>query len=211
MRFVAAVLLSFSSCALAQGSAAVETCRAYARQELKRDEVRAKDVVIERDASLTLERYGRKLGTQPVSSVLTGYGTVVYENAPSTALAFVCLLADEKRAVFFQWMPRENAPALGQCRRSSEPRGCLEALLGMAEADLTQFYALRFQEARERDSKGQDERSVLAYRKSNEEWLQYRDAECARQRDLAPQGASAQDFELACRVDLTRRRAIDMR
>jgi hypothetical protein len=189
---------------------AVETCRAYALKEARRDGGQARTVVIERDASLTIERYTRRVGSQMVSSILLGNGAVVYEGAPSAELSFLCMLADEKRAVFFAWQARPNAPALSQCVRSEDLRGkahdCLELLLRVAEQDLALVYAFRFQEANERG-----ERSLVAYRKSNDEWREYRDAECTRRRDLAHAGVTPEDFELGCRIDLTRRRALDMR
>jgi hypothetical protein len=70
----------------------------------------------------------------------------------------------------------------------------------IAESELGQIYAVRFQEANERG-----EAAVATYRKANDEWRQYRDAECQRQ------GDAGADRQLACIVDLTRRRAWDMR
>jgi uncharacterized protein YecT (DUF1311 family) len=212
MRFF--FLVAFAACSpgvLAQyRGPAIEACRAYAMKELKRDGTQAKAVVIERDSNLSFEREARKVGSQPVSSILTGNGAVVFEGAPSAELSFLCLLADEKRPVFFAWQPRPNAPALAQCTRTdglrSKAGGCLELLLRVAEQDLSQVYAYRFQEANERG-----EKSVAAYRKANDEWREYRDAECARRRELTPSGVSAEDFQAACMVELTRRRALDMR
>ena len=43
--------------------------------------------------------------------------------APSAELAFICLLADDKRAVFFEWLPRANASAMAQCTRDDARRG----------------------------------------------------------------------------------------
>jgi uncharacterized protein YecT (DUF1311 family) len=189
---------------------AVEACRAFALKELQREGNQAKAVAIERDGSLSMERYGRKVGSQPVSSVLTGNGAVVYEGTPSAELSFLCLLADEKRPVFFAWQPRSNAPVLAQCARSEglrgKERGCLELLLQVAEQDLSQVYAYRFQEANERG-----EKSLAAYRKANDEWRQYRDAECARRGELPPSGVSPENYQAACMVELTRRRMLDMR
>jgi len=84
-------------------------------------------------------------------------------------------------------------------------RPCLETLRQSAEAELGQLYAARFQEANARG-----EAALAAYRKSNEEWRQYRDAECQRRRDIGGAG-DADERQLACIVDLTRRRAQDMR
>lgn len=181
---------------------AVEACRAYALKESKRDGGTAKEVIFEKDRNLLIERYTRKVGNQLVSSILTGNGAVVYPGAPSAELSFMCLLANDKTPVFFNWMPRQDVAALAQCTRDDSLRGksrsCLEGLLQVAEADLGQLYALRFQEANERG-----EAAVAIYRKSNDEWRQYRDAECQRR--------EGEERQLACVVDLTRRRAWDMR
>jgi uncharacterized protein YecT (DUF1311 family) len=199
----------FHSKAQYQGPA-VEACRAYALKDLHRGGANANAVVLERDSSLNLERYGGKVGNQPVSSILTGNGAVVYEGTPSAELSFICLLADEKRPVFFSWQARPNPPALAQCVRSESLRGkerdCLELLLRTAEQDLMQVYAYRFQEANERG-----EKSLAAYRKANDEWREYREAECARRREATPAGASPDDVHAACMVELTRRRSLDMR
>lgn len=188
---------------------AVEACRAYAKKELAREGANG-DVVIERDASLLMERYARKLGSQPVSSILTGHGAVVLDESPSVELSFICLLADEKRPVFFNWLPAQAPSAMAQCRRSGEIRkqaqSCLDLLLRTAEMDLSTVYAHRFQEANARG-----EKALAAYRASNAEWLQYRDAECRRRQDLAPAGVSPEHYHVACVVELTRRRALDMR
>ena len=214
MRFLVLFLLAGPAFAQYSGPA-VEACRAYAKQELARDGSRAKDVVFERDQELSLERYTRKVGNQFVSSILRGNGAVVLEGAPSAELAFVCLLADDKRAVFFEWLPRPNASALAQCTRDealrAKPRPCLEVLLQVAENDLTQAYAIRFQDARERDHGTGKEESVNVFRRANDEWRQYRDAECSRRRETVPQGVSPDDYQMACMIELTRRRALDMK
>ena len=194
---------------------AVDACLAFAKAELKRDGARAKDVVIVKDAALDIQRYTRKLGSQFVSSILTGNGAVVLDGSPSAELSFICLLADDKRALFFEWLRHPDARPLAQCTRDDalrrNPRKCLETLLVVAEADLTQIYALQFQEARERDDQARNENAATSFRKANDEWKQYRDAECARRRDHSPKDIAADDYQLACTVELTRRRAMDMR
>jgi uncharacterized protein YecT (DUF1311 family) len=211
------LLLACTGNALAQyNGPAVETCRAYARQDVARDGARVRDVVFERDQDLSIARYTRKVGNQFVSSLLRGNGAVVYDGTPSAEFSFVCLLADDKRAVFFEWLPRQNVPSLTQCTRDAalrdKPRPCLETLLQVAEQDLLQRSAVLFQQARERDQDdGGAEKAAEAFRKANSEWRQYRDAECARRRDSAAKGVSPEDQHLSCLVDLTRRRSFDMR
>ena len=216
MRPLAFLLFFFSASAFAQyNGPAVEACRAFAKQEAVRDGTRAKDIVFERDQNLQIERYTRKLGNQFVSSILRGNGAVVLEGAPSAELSFICLLADDKRALFFDWLPRVNAPAMAQCTRDGatrdKPRPCLETLLQVAENDLMQSYAMHFQDARERDHSAGNENAVTSFRKANDEWRQYRDAECARRRENTPKTVSPDDHQLACMIELTRRRALDMR
>ena len=205
MRYAALILLFLCNAAAAQYSGpAVNACLDYAKREQKQE------IVIERDQSLLIERYTKKVGNQFVSSILTGNGAVVYEGAPSAELAFICLLASDRQAVFFEWMPRVNVPAAMHCLRHESlrknQRACYDLLLRVAEQDLTLIYAERFQEANQRG-----EAALAAFRKSNDEWRQYRDAECARRRDFAPAGVSPDDYVAACGIELTRRRVQDMR
>jgi uncharacterized protein YecT (DUF1311 family) len=211
MRLLAAGLVLACGCAFAQSEkAALEACRAYAKGEAAREGTRASDIVLERDTGLHLERAPRKLGSQPMSGFLTGNGAVVFADAPSAELSFICLLADDKRPVFFSWLPRRQVSALTQCVRSEplrrNPGQCLEILERFADDELLHLYAQEYQDA---TARGSD--AVAAYRKANDAWRAYRDAECARRRAEAPQGVSPDDLQRACVIDLTRRRALDLR
>ena len=201
----ALLLVLAASSAFAQyDGPAVASCRSYALNELKRGGGSVSEVVMVADRNLLIQRYTRKVGSQFVSSMLSGNGSIVYPGSPTAELSFVCLLADDKRPVFFAWLPRQDTSTLAQCTRDeslrARPRGCLEMLQQIAESELGQLYAERFQEANARG-----EAAIAAYRKSNEEWRQYRDAECERQ------GGGDEERGIACVVDLTRRRAWDMR
>jgi len=211
MRLLAFLLCVLPAAAFAQYQGpAVEACRAYAKRESAREGATVKDIVFERDAYLLVERYTRKVGSQFVSSVLTGNGAVVLDNAPSIELSFICLLASDKQPVFFNWLPRQNVSIFVQCTRDektrAQPRRCLDILQRAADDELGQLYAERFQEA---NAKG--DTILAAYRKSNDEWREYREAECRRRRDFTPSGFSPDDFQAACMIELTRRRALDMR
>jgi len=104
---VLAALLSITGSSLAQyDGPAVETCRAYAKREISFYGSKAADVVFKRDQALTIERYTRDVGSQFVSSVLMGNGVLVMKDGVKDEQPFICLLADEKRAVFFYWLPR---------------------------------------------------------------------------------------------------------
>jgi uncharacterized protein YecT (DUF1311 family) len=205
MRALVAGLLLASGGAMAQyDGPAVEACRALA----KRQQEGKAEVVIDRDDRLQLARRARKAGSQPVSAVLTGNGAIVLSGAPSAELAFVCLLSDEKRAVYFDWLPRGGASALAACTRDpglrERAQACLEGLQQTAEQELQEVYARRFQQANESGGAALD-----TYRRSNDAWRAYVDAECARRGAQA--GGKAAQVELACRVELIRRRAAEMR
>jgi uncharacterized protein YecT (DUF1311 family) len=161
--------------------------------------------VFDHDSALNIDRYTAKVGTQFVSSLLYGNGAIVYGGgAPAVEMTFVCLLADEKRAVFFYWFPRRDAPALAQCRRSgaSDTGKCLDTLLTIAEQELGALYTKHGADARQTDAKVGDENASAAFRRGADAWKVYRDAECARR----PTG----DERKACMLDLTRRRALDL-
>ena len=183
----------------------VETCRAYGEREVKKTGGGVKGLVFDRDAALAIERYTRKLGSQFVSSVLTGNGAITRSVGPAVELSFVCLLASEKQALFFHWEPRKDAPALAQCKRSAAVGDCLQVLLDLAERDLVEVAAFRFQDSLEADAKAGNENASSAYRNSAAAWRTYRDAECARR------GAGGSDEWRACMLDLTRRRYLDLR
>jgi hypothetical protein len=191
--------------ALAQYSGpAVQTCRAYGERELKKGGGEVGRLVFDRDRALLIDKYARKLGSQFVSSVLSGNGAITRPAGPAVELSFVCLLANEKRALFFTWTPRREAPALAQCRRGGAPGECLQLLLQVAERDLLEVAATRFQESLEADAKAGNENASSGYRNAAAAWRGYRDAECARR------GAAGSDEWRGCMADLTRRRYLDL-
>jgi len=211
MKGVVFLLLMLAVPAKAQYSGpAVDSCLSFAAGELRQGGTTSAKVVFDRDRDLSIERHTRKAGSQFVSSLLIGNGAIVYPQGAPIEISFVCLLADEKRAVFFTWMPRRDAPVLAQCRRSAEFANCLDGLLQVAEQDLIALYSRHFVEAREADSKAGNESAVTAFRRSADAWRAYREAECAR-RPAPSTGGGSGDAGKACLVELTRRRALDLR
>lgn len=213
---LALALLAAPAVALAGAAGdAADACRAYARNELERGGARVEDVVIDRDRDLLLQHYGRAVGRQRVDAVLTGNGAVVYEATPGVELSFVCLLAPKARPVFFHWLPRRNAPALAQCRRSAAlragPHACLEKLLLVEERELARLYTERLQDARARDAAAGGDSAYRALSESNRAWREYRDAECARRAARGGTHRDAANISLACKVELSRLRGAEMR
>lgn len=182
----------------------VETCRTYAERELRKENSKIQSIVFERDQNLNIDRYTRNVGNQFVSSLLYGNGAIVYAGTLAVEMSFLCLLADDKRAVFFNWFPRRDAPSLAQCRRSGGSAGeCLDSLLAIADQELTELYAKHTVEARQADAKAGDQNASTMFQRSVDSWRAYRDAECGRR--------AAGEERKACILDLTRRRALDLR
>ena len=183
---------------------ALEACRAHGERELRKVGADVKALAFDNDRHLVFARESRKLGSQPIGASLSGHGAIVRATGPAVEMAFVCLLASDKRALWFHWLPRRDAPALGQCGRSADTGACLQLLLDLAERDLLEKAAFRFQESLEADAQAGNEAASSAYRDSAAAWRNYRDLECARR------GPAGSDAWRACRVDLTRWRYLDL-
>jgi len=184
---------------------AVETCRTHGERELKKGSADVKALVFDRDRALHIERTARKMGSQSVSSILSGNGAIARSAGPAVELSFVCLLANDKQALLFHWVPRPAASSLAQCRRSAAAGDCLQLLLDVAERDLVEAAAFRFQDSLEADAKAGNENASNTYRNAAAAWRAYRDAECARR------GAGGGEEWRGCMVDLTKRRYLDLR
>ena len=173
---------------------------------MRKGTAKIQSVIFDKDRDLNIDRYTAKVGSQFVSSLLYGNGAIVYGGGvPAIEMTFLCLLADEKRAVFFHWVLRRDAPVLAQCRRGADanPGQCLETLLTAAERDLIELYSRHTIEARQADAKAGNENASAAFRRGADAWKAYRDAECGRR--------PADDERKACAVELTLRRALDLR
>ena len=199
------VLAALPPVAAAQYSGpALETCRAFGERALKADGAVLKSLEIDNDRHLYFERRARRLGNQAVGASLSGHGAIVLEAGAPVEMSFLCLLASDKRALWFHWLPRRDAPSLAQCRRAPDTGRCLQVLLDIAERDHLEISSIRFQQAMQADARPGGETAASAYRKSAAAWRDYRDLECARR------GAAGSDAWRACRVDLTRRRYLDL-
>lgn len=193
------VLLLLALCALPPVAAAqyagpaLETCRAFGERALQADGALLKALAIDNDRHLYFERRARKLGSQAVGAALSGHGAIVLEAGPPVEVSFLCLLASEKRALGFHWLPRRDASSLAQCRRVPDTSQCLQVQFDIAERDHIEMSSIRFQQA-------QDAGAGDAFRATAAAWRDYRDLECARR------GEGGSDEWRACMVDLTRQR-----
>jgi hypothetical protein len=183
---------------------AAATCRAFGERALKKGGADIASLAFDNDRQLIIERVTRKLGSQFVSSALSGNGAILRRAGPAVELSFVCLLADDRRALYFHWTPRRNAPSLAQCRRGKDPGTCVRLLYDIAERDLLEASALSFQASLDADAKAGNDSASSAYRNAAAAWRAYRDAECLRR------GATGSDPWRACMADLMLRRYLDL-
>ena len=197
------VLLLLALCALPPAAAAqysgpaLETCRAFGERTLKADGAILKALAIDNDRHLYFERRARKLGSQALGASLSGHGAIVLEAGPPVEMSFLCLLASDKRALGFHWLPRRDASSLTQCRRVPDTGQCLQVLFDIAERDHIEISSVRFQQA-------QDAGAGDAFRATAAAWSEYRDLECARR------GTGGSDEWRACMVDFTRQRYFEL-
>jgi hypothetical protein len=75
-------------------------CMNYGEKRLMQDST-IRSVVFVNDKDTVIERYTEKVGSQFVSSILTGTLTIERQSGPARKLRYVCLLADDQTPVFF--------------------------------------------------------------------------------------------------------------
>ena len=187
-----AVLRGLRSCRRSTTAPAVEACRAYALKELQRDGTSANAVVFERDQNL-MHRALHAQGRQPVrvarSSPATARWCSTTRRAPSSRSS-ACSPTRSGRC--------SSPGCRGRTRRRSRSARATTALRGKAR-DCLELLLLDRRAAISRRSTPIASRrrtsaarsAVAAYRKANDEWRQYRDAECARRRESITAGGLA--------------------
>lgn len=75
-------------------------CMQYGEKRLIQDST-IRSVVFINDKDTVIEKYTENVGSQFVSSVLTGRATIERQSGPARKLRYLCLLADDKTPVFF--------------------------------------------------------------------------------------------------------------
>lgn len=96
-----AVLLAAAAPALAQYEGpGFSACMQYGEQQLMRDGT-IRSVVFINDRDTVIEKYTENVGSQFVSSILTGTASIERNAGQARKLRYICLLADEKTPVFF--------------------------------------------------------------------------------------------------------------
>lgn len=112
------------------------------------------------------------------------------------------------------WPAAAKSP-LDRCwaevRTRVELKPCLERLLQEAERALETALSAADVEARELDRlSSRRAENALKLSISQDAWRAYREAECARRRAAMEPGTGAGDSHLACRIELTQARAVEL-
>ena len=75
-------------------------CMRYGEKQLMQDGT-IRSVVFVNDKDTIIEKYTQNVGSQFVSSILTGKATVERNSGRAQKLRYLCLLADDQTPVFF--------------------------------------------------------------------------------------------------------------
>jgi uncharacterized protein YecT (DUF1311 family) len=158
------------------------------------------------------EKYEGKVGSQSVSTVLSGHGIWQDKAGGPSNVRFTCLLSSAE-PVFIHVAKDGRRDPVAVCWDGFEPSEwgkmsqCLQNSLKREEAALSDSLAKATQQA------GQSLDKISAKQtlnESNAQWIKYRDAECARQQAFVA-GRNHPDIgELTCKIHKTAERISDL-
>ena len=160
------------------------------------------------------EKYGDKVGSQLVSTVLSGRGIWQDKAGGPSDVRFVCLLEDSAKPVFVATVEDGRRDPVAVCWDGFEPSEwgkltqCLQDSLKREEAALTDS----LNKATEQAGQSLDKISAKkTLEESNAQWRKYRDAECDRQQAFVA-GRNHPDIgELTCKIHKTAERISDLK
>ena len=206
---IAAALVSWGAAALAAPTVLV-TCGAYGRPLIEAARPGVSSILLDPEGDARYRPSGTPIGSQPLGLVASGNGLVVEADGMHVPIAWICLLEDEDRALFFHWFRTGRASPIEPCRPVSDPRekaACLQGLLDAAEHDLTAVNLRLAPRVIPLVDAGFPRTQPPPKLASDAPWRSYRDAECGRRRDAAvAAGSESSETLLTCLVEHTRHR-----
>lgn len=160
------------------------------------------------------EKYGDKVGSQSVSTLVSGYGIWQDKADGPSDVHFVCLLESSAKPVFVAIVEDGRRDPVDVCWDGFEPSGwgkmtqCLQDSLKREEAALADALEKATQQAGQSLDKISAKKTL---QESNAQWRKYRDAECARQQAFVA-GRNHPDIgELTCQIQKTAERISDLK
>ena len=198
----------------ASATSTLDACQRYATQHYQR-------VSPESFASLQLleeaaneEKYEDRVGSQFVSTVLSGRGIWQGKTGGPSNVHFTCLLENAEKPVFVDVVEEGPRDPVQVCWDGFEPSGwgemteCLQASLKREEAALADLLTKAGQQAGSSLDKTAAEQTL---QESNAQWAKYRDIECDRRQAFVA-GRNHPDIgELTCLIRKTAERSSDLR
>ena len=214
--------LFLTVCSLALGSdrparadaMTLDACQRYATRHYQQ-------VSPERFVSIQLleenveeEKYEDKVGSQFISTVLSGRGIWQGKAGGPSDVRFVCLLENSTKPVFVAIVEERRRDPVDVCWDGFEPSGwgkmtkCLEDSLKREEAALADLLDKASQQAGQSLDKISAKKTLA---ESNAQWRKYRDTECARRQAFVA-GRNHPDIgELTCQIQKTAGRISDLK
>ena len=207
-------LFFLAGCWLALGARAEEpsqtstldACQRYATQRF------ASIQLLEEGAKEA--KYEDKVGSQSVSTVLSGHGVWQDKAGGSLDVSFVCLLENSAKPVFVGIVEDKRRDPVAVCWDGFEAAEwgkltqCLQDSLKREEAALAEALNKATQQAAQSMDKLSAKKTLD---ESNVQWRKYRDAECDRQQAFVA-GRNHPDIgELTCKIHKTAERISDMK
>src|SRR5262249_39977979 len=144
--------------------------------------------------NIVVEQLGGKMGSQYISKVLSGNGVLKLKNTEPLDIQFTCLLANDRKTVFFHANPKpvskQQPNAIKACEDKAETIGeavpCLEKTLRQEDQKLSGLEK-RIQGQGNKESKQLLELSAA-------QWKRYRDSECLRRMTFRRAGGNHPDI-----------------
>lgn len=160
------------------------------------------------------EKYTDKVGSQSISTVLSGQGIWQDKAGGPSAVRFVCLLESSANPVFVAVVGDERRDPVAVCWDGFEASEwgkltqCLQDSLKREEAALADALTKATQQAGQSMDKLSAKKTLD---ESNAQWRKYRDAECDRRQAFVA-GRNHPDIgELTCKIHKTAERISDMK
>lgn len=160
------------------------------------------------------EKYEAKVGSQSISTVLSGRGIWQDKAGGSSDVRFTCLLENSAKPVFVAIAEDKRRDPVAVCWDGFEPSGwgkmtqCLQESLKREEAALADLLNKAAQQAEQSLDKISAKQTL---QESNAQWRKYRDVECARRQAFVA-GRNHPDIgELTCQIHKTAERISDLK
>ena len=193
---------------------ALDACQRFASQHYR--QVSPEHFVSVRllEEEANQEKYEGKVGSQAVGFVLSGHGVWQDKTGGPSNVRFVCLLESSDKPVFVAVVQDGRRDPEAVCWDAFEPSQwgrmtqCLQDSLKREEAALASELNKAAQQAAQSLDKISAKKTL---QESNDQWVKYRDSECARQQAFVA-GRNHPDIgELTCQIRKTAERISDLK